>query len=161
MAFNSVHWPPTESAVLCLRFFSLTSFGRSWPSAQSRLKNSQSTIFMTLREGGRGGSGGREGGREGRGRVGELVVTTLRLYSYPTSCTCSSYNDGSTLLMSVSLYVCVSWGYLDVWGELAIATLTNRPSSQGWASRCPLLYIFVCLSHGWVGYLFIFHTLVC
>ena len=63
-----------------LRFFSLTSFGRSWPSAQSRLKNSQSTIFMTPREGGRGGSGGR---REGRGRAGELVVTTLRLYSYP------------------------------------------------------------------------------
>ena len=38
------------------------------------------------------------------------------------------------------------------------------PSSQGWASRCPLLYTFLCLGHGWVGYLSFlsyFHTLVC
>ena len=68
--------------------------------------------------------------------------------------------------MSVCLYVCVSWGHLDVWGELAShkRSLTHRPSPQGWASRCPLLYTFLCLGHGWVGYLsFIsyFHTLVC
>ena len=52
--------------------------------------------------------------------------------------------------MSVCLYVCVSWGHLDVWGELAShkRSLTHRPSSQGWASRCPLLYTFLCLGHG-------------
>ena len=29
--------------------------------------------------------------------------------------------------------------YMDVWGELAShkRSLTHRPSSQGWASRCP------------------------
>ena len=31
-------------------------------------------------------------------------------------------------------------------------SLTHHPSSQGWASRCPLLYFFVCLGYGWVGY---------
>ena len=51
-----------------------------------------------------------------------------------------------------------------VWGELAShkRSLTHCPSSQGWASRCPLLYTFLCLGHGWVGYLSFlsyFHTL--
>ena len=33
-------------------------------------------------------------------------------------------------------------------------SLPHYLSSQGWASRCPLLYImFVCQSYGWVGYL--------
>ena len=27
-----------------------------------------------------------------------------------------------------------------------------HPSSQGWASRCPLLYMLVCLGYGWVDY---------
>ena len=74
--------------------------------------------------------------------------------------------------MSVCLYmyVYVSWGLLDVWGELASRkrSLTHRPSSQGWASRCPLLHVytcmFVCLGNGWVGYLSFlsyFHMLVC
>ena len=26
--------------------------------------------------------------------------------------------------------------------------LANHPSSQGWASRCPLIYTFVCLGYG-------------
>ena len=30
-------------------------------------------------------------------------------------------------------------------------SLTHHPNSQGWASRCPLLYTFVCLGYGWVG----------
>ena len=67
------------------------------------------------------------------------------------------------LSMSVCLYmyVYVSWGLLEVWGELAShkRSLTHCPSSQGWASRCPLLY--VCLGNGWVGYLSYFHMLVC
>ena len=48
--------------------------------------------------------------------------------------------------------VCVSWGYLDVWGELAShkRSLTHHPSSQGWASRCPVLQCY--LGYGWVGY---------
>ena len=46
-------------------------------------------------------------------------------------------------------YECVSWGQLDVWGELASHNrpLSHRPSSQGWASRCP----YVCLSGLWLG----------
>ena len=37
------------------------------------------------------------------------------------------------------MYVCVSWGHLDVWGKLAShkRSLTHCPSSQDWASRCP------------------------
>ena len=35
------------------------------------------------------------------------------------------------------------------------------PSSQGWASRCPLLYMFVCLGNGSVSFLSYFHMLVC
>ena len=49
--------------------------------------------------------------------------------------------------------MCVSWGHLDVWGELAShkRSLTHPPSSQGWASRCHLLHTFVCLGMvGWV-----------
>ena len=64
--------------------------------------------------------------------------------------------------MSVCLYmyVYVSWGLVDVWGELTShkRSLTHRPSSQGWASRCPLLYMFVCLGMGYLSY---FHKLVC
>ena len=67
--------------------------------------------------------------------------------------------------MSVCLYVYVSWGLLDVWGELASRKrLTHRPSSEDWASRCPLLYMFVCLGNGWVGnlsFLSYFHMPVC
>ena len=39
-------------------------------------------------------------------------------------------------------------------GESWLATkiLTHHPSSQGWASRHPLLYMFVCLGYGRVGY---------
>ena len=40
------------------------------------------------------------------------------------------------------LCLCVCWlGHLDVWGELAghIRSLTHRPSSQGWAFRCPVI----------------------
>ena len=38
-------------------------------------------------------------------------------------------------------------GHLDVWGELAShkRSLTHRPSSQGWASRCPVLSIHACM----------------
>ena len=38
--------------------------------------------------------------------------------------------------------VCICWlEHLDVWGELAShkRSLTHRPSSQGWASRCPVI----------------------
>ena len=37
--------------------------------------------------------------------------------------------------MSVCLYVYVSWGLLDMWGELAShkKSLTHQPSCQGWA----------------------------
>ena len=54
-----------------------------------------------------------------------------------------------SLVHTMCLYVCVSWGHLDVWGELAShkRSLTYRLSSQGWASRCPLLY----LSGSWLG----------
>ena len=39
-----------------------------------------------------------------------------------------------------------------MWGELAShkKSLTHCPSSQGWASRCPLLYMFVWVMVGWV-----------
>ena len=72
--------------------------------------------------------------------------------------------------MSVCLYMYmyeyVSWELLDASGELAShkRSLTHRPSSQGWASRCPLLYMFVSLGNCWVGYLSFlsyFHMLVC
>ena len=69
--------------------------------------------------------------------------------------------------MSVNVCVLVRvCEHLDVWGELAShkRSLIHRPSSQGYASRCPLLYMLVCLGHGWVGYLSFlsyFHTLVC
>ena len=50
---------------------------------------------------------------------------------------------------SSCVYVCFTWmcGHLGVWGELAGPKryLTHCPSSQGWPSRCPTLYIcFVC-----------------
>ena len=39
----------------------------------------------------------------------------------------------------------MSWGHLGVWGELASHKryLTHRPSSQGWASRCPYSYMYM------------------
>ena len=39
-------------------------------------------------------------------------------------------------LEAVCVFVCM---HVDVWGELAShkRSLTHRPSSQGWASRCP------------------------
>ena len=41
-----------------------------------------------------------------------------------------------------------------MWGELASQkrSLTHHPSSQGWASRCPVLYtcLFVWAMVGWV-----------
>ena len=57
------------------------------------------------------------------------------------------------LCLSVCMYVCVSWGHLDVWGELAShkRSLTHRPNSQGWASRCLLhIRLFVWAMVGWV-----------
>ena len=49
--------------------------------------------------------------------------------------------------------VCVRWGHLDVSGELAShkRSLTHRPSSHGWASRCPYIAIYVCLSRLGLG----------
>ena len=40
-----------------------------------------------------------------------------------------------------------------MWGELAShkSSLTHRPRSQGWTSRCPLLYNHVCFSGLWLG----------
>ena len=39
--------------------------------------------------------------------------------------------------------------------------LANHPRSQGWASRCPLIYTFVCLGYGRVGYLtFLFYMFI-
>ena len=40
---------------------------------------------------------------------------------------------------------------VDVWGELASHKRSHYPSSQGWAFRSPLLYMFVCLSGLWLG----------
>ena len=54
------------------------------------------------------------------------------------------------------MFVCVhmrvyEMGTLGVWGELVShkRSLTHHSSSQGWASRLPLLY--VCLSGIWLG----------
>ena len=44
------------------------------------------------------------------------------------------------ICVDVCIYIC--WlGHLDVLGELAThkRSLTHHPSSQGWASRCPVI----------------------
>ena len=65
-----------------------------------------------------------------------------------------NYVKKECFLSLEAVCVCVSWGHLDVWGELAShkRSLTHCPSSQGWASRCPYKYMFVCQGYGWVGY---------
>ena len=43
--------------------------------------------------------------------------------------------------------LCVRVGHLGVWGELVNhkSSLTHHPSSQGWAPRCPICFVFVCV----------------
>ena len=68
------------------------------------------------------------------------------------------YNVCLSMSVCLYMYAYVSWGLLDVWGELAShkRCLTHCPSSQGWASRCPLLYMFVCLLGGLPFFSFLF-----
>ena len=51
------------------------------------------------------------------------------------------------MFLFVHVRIYVSSGHLGVWGELAShkRSLTHHPSSQGWASGCLELYMFVWL----------------
>ena len=56
------------------------------------------------------------------------------------------------MFLLVHVCICVGSRHLDVWGELAShkRSSTHHPSSQGWASRCLELCMFVYFLFVWV-----------
>ena len=54
--------------------------------------------------------------------------------------------------MSVCLYVWVSWGHLDVWGELASHNQPTTPVLKAGHPGVPC-YIFIWVMVGWVTFL--------
>ena len=85
------------------------------------------------------------------GRRGKRQTTTMcsQLMCEYTCMYLQIYTYRHTVHVYLSTCTCVCWlGHLDVWEVLAghKRSLTHRPSSQGWAFRCPVIdCLFVCL----------------
>ena len=86
-----------------------------------------------------------------------MTVECTILFSFFLAEKTSSY----TLLLYVHVYTCTC-NYVHVHGYSHKRSLTHHPSSQGWASRCPLLHVYMFICLGCLPFFFsVFLKLVC